>query len=146
MTYEHSAGAVVFTKIEEEIRYVIIRSQRGDYGFPKGHLEGNETAKEAALREIREETGLSVTLLDGFVTEDKYRLPRRRDVSKTVTYFVATYEDQPLRIQEEEVSEAALMTFDEAYRVLRFPGAKRILTEADAFVRAYLARTEGEKK
>lgn len=146
MTYEHSAGAVVFTKIEGELRYVIIRSRRGDYGFPKGHLEAGETAREAALREIREETGLSVTLLDGFETEDRYRLPRRRDVSKTVTYFVATYEDQPFRLQEEEVSEAALLPFDEACRLLRFPGAKRILTEADAFVRDYLKQQEETKK
>ena len=43
MTYETSCGAVVFTRRGGEIFYVIIRSIEGYYGFPKGHMEGDET-------------------------------------------------------------------------------------------------------
>ena len=60
MTYEVSSGAVVFTRENGGLRYVIVRSLEGYYGFPKGHVEGTETEEEAAFREIQEETGLSV--------------------------------------------------------------------------------------
>ena len=52
MKYEVSGGAVVFTRQKDEILYVIIQSIEGYYGFPKGHIEKNETEEEAALREI----------------------------------------------------------------------------------------------
>ena len=53
MTYEVSSGAVVFTRESGILRYVIVRSLEGYYGFPKGHIEGKETEEEAAIREIR---------------------------------------------------------------------------------------------
>lgn len=72
MKYENSCGAVVFTRHKGEIQYVIIQSLEGYYGFPKGHMEGIEEEKETALREIYEETGLRVHILDGFKTSDEH--------------------------------------------------------------------------
>ena len=43
MTYEVSSGAVVFTRESGILRYVIVRSLEGFYGFPKGHIEGKES-------------------------------------------------------------------------------------------------------
>ena len=65
MKTEKSCGAVVFTVIDSSIKYVIVESKEGYFGFPKGHVEKNETEKETALREIREETGLNVDIIDG---------------------------------------------------------------------------------
>ena len=39
---EKSCGAVVFTRAEEGIRYVLVQSFEGKFGFPKGHMEGSE--------------------------------------------------------------------------------------------------------
>ena len=64
MTVEKSCGAVVFTREGGEVRYVIIQSLEGYYGFPKGHMEGSETEQETALREIREEVGLTPRLVE----------------------------------------------------------------------------------
>ena len=77
MTYETSCGAVVFTRRGGEIFYVIIRSIEGYYGFPKGHMEGDETPEQTALREIREEVGLTPRLIDGFRTEEEHALPKK---------------------------------------------------------------------
>ena len=63
MIVEKSCGAIVYTKDHGDILYVIIRSKGGIYGFPKGHMEGNETEAETAFREIFEETGLTVKLI-----------------------------------------------------------------------------------
>ncbi len=46
MTYEVSSGAVVFIREGGYLRYVIVRSLEGYYGFPKGHMEGAETEEE----------------------------------------------------------------------------------------------------
>ena len=58
---EKSCGAVVFTRLNGEIKYVIIQSLAGYYGFPKGHMEAGESEKQTALREVYEETGLTLT-------------------------------------------------------------------------------------
>ena len=76
MRQEESCGAVVFTCVSGERRYVLVRSREGIYGFPKGHREPGETPEETALREIREEVGLHVTLLPGFSAQDEYPLPK----------------------------------------------------------------------
>lgn len=57
MKFEKSCGAIVFTRQNGEIEYVIIQSLEGWYGFPKGHMEQNETEIETALREVREKQG-----------------------------------------------------------------------------------------
>ena len=58
---EKSCGAVVFTNDSGQRKYLIIKSLNGIYGFPKGHIEINETELEAAKREILEELKLSVS-------------------------------------------------------------------------------------
>ena len=93
MITEKSCGGVVFTRVGEEIRYVIIRGNNGVYGFPKGHMEGNETEEETALREIKEETGLLVALLPIFRTEDEHLIlqTHKEPVMKHIVYFLAEY-------------------------------------------------------
>jgi 8-oxo-dGTP pyrophosphatase MutT (NUDIX family) len=128
MKYEVSCGAVVFTQKDNEIYYVIIKSHEGFYGFPKGHMEENETEEETALREIAEETGLKVNILPGFRITDEYPLPKKEDTLKRVIYFIGKYEDQEIIYQKEELIGAYLMTYEEASKVLQFESNKRVLT------------------
>ena len=129
MPHEYSCGAIVFTRRDDGVRYVIIRSHKGVYGFPKGHKEPGETEEQTALREIREEVGLSPRLIPGFRVETAYPLPEKPGVTKHAAYFLAEYEDQVIVPQPEEVAEASLMTFDEAMAALR-PVYGRMLTSA----------------
>lgn len=141
MVYERSCGAVIFTRKENKVQYVIIRSLGGDYGFPKGHMETGETERQTALREIREEVGLRPRILDGFRTVTEYPLPGKPGVSKRVTYFLAYCEDPQLRFQPEELSGAWLMEYDEAMGKLRFQESRRILRDAKVFLEEEYAQT-----
>ena len=136
MKIEKSCGAVVFTREQGQLRYVIIRSKEGFYGFPKGHMEPGETEAKTALREIREETGLTVRLVGDFRTEDAHSLVRegRPDVMKQIVYFLAEFQDQPLCAQESEVSEIQLMSYENAMAHFQFESSKRILSEAHNYI------------
>ena len=63
---EVSAGGIVFRRVPGEgARYLLIRDSYNNWGFPKGHLEGEESPAQAAMRETAEETGLSHLVLQG---------------------------------------------------------------------------------
>ena len=136
MTYEVSSGAVVFTREGGSLRYVIVRSLEGYYGFPKGHIEGTETEEEAASREIREETGLSVRLVPGFRTMDEHSIPDKPDVMKRIIYFLGEYEGQEICFQKEELLEALLLSYEDAMERFQFESSRRILKEANDFLLA----------
>lgn len=134
MRYERSCGAIVFTRAGGQLRYVLIQQLAGFYGFPKGHMEQGETERETALREVYEEVHLRPDLLDGFITRDEYPLPSKRNTRKQVTLFLGEYSDQDIIIQRSEVRSACLATYEEAMNLLRFPGSRRMLTEANDFL------------
>lgn len=136
MKTEHSCGAVVFTRQNGIPLYVIVQSKEGFFGFPKGHTEANETEEETALREIKEETGLSPSLIPGFRTEDEHLIPftHKEPVMKHIVYFLAEYKDQSPKPQEEEISAIRLMPYEEAMAAFQFESSRRILTEARRFL------------
>ena len=134
MQIEKSCGAVVFTRVNGEIRYVLAQNLEGYYGFPKGHMEAGETETETALREIAEEVGLHPRLLDGFRTCSEHPLPKKPDVIKQIVHFLAEYENQEIFCQKEELLSATLVSYEEAMELFAFESSKRILTEAHSFL------------
>ena len=135
MSYEYSCGAVVFTRADGCVRYVVIRSLEGVYGFPKGHMEPGETEEQTALREIREEVGLSVRLIPGFRTVEEHPIPKKPGVIKRVTYFLAEYEGQAITPQPEELMGAELMEYEEAMGAFQYENNKAVLREAREFLK-----------
>ena len=134
MRTEHSAGAVLYTVVSGEPRYVLVTERSGYASLPKGHLEEGETPAQAALRDIREETGISAPLTTAEpLWQDGYAL--RDGGYKQVDYFLARFDGQAPVICCEDVVAVSLMTFREAWEALGLPGSRRILEQADAMVR-----------
>lgn len=134
-TYEKSCGAVVFTRVGGQVKYLLVANLMGTYGFPKGHMEAGETETDTALREVREETGLHIRLVEGFRTTDEHAIPEKKDTMKRITYFLGTYEDQEPVYQQEELSELCLVSYEEAMEMFQFESSRRILREADDYLR-----------
>ena len=133
---EISAGAIVCTLADNKILYLVIKDNNGNYGFPKGHLEENETMEQAAIREIKEETGIEVKLDTSFREELNYVMPNGKD--KTSVYFIGYYEDQTPVKQPEEVEEIFLLSYNEALKIITFENMKEALAKADAYIRKNL--------
>ena len=132
--YEKSCGAVVFTRLDDSIQFVIVQSLEGYYGFPKGHCEASETEEETALREVLEETGLQVRIFPEFRYIDEHPIPQKPGVIKRIVYFLAEYADQNISYQKEELMNAQLMTFEQAMNAFQWESSKIILSEANDYL------------
>ncbi len=96
---ELAAGAVI---VSDDEREVLLLHQRDEdrWCFPKGHVDPGESLREGALREIREETGLSAVELDSELGEVSYRFFRSssgQNVYKSVVYFLARTRERTVR-------------------------------------------------
>ena len=135
---ETSSGAVIFTVTENKIRYLLIEDNHHNIGFPKGHIEKDETLLQTAQREILEEVGLHVDFLDGFKEELRYLMPN--GIEKRAVYFLATYKDQQFTPQAGEVENILLLDYDEALKQLTFDNIKPLFEKADKIVRSKYER------
>ena len=87
MKREKSCGAVIFRQEDGGRYYLVLKSTQGHWTLCKGHVEGDETERETAIREIREETGLAVGFVDGFREVITYS--PKPGVTKDVVFFLA---------------------------------------------------------
>lgn len=127
--YESSCGAVVFKQSNNETRFLLIKNKRSaHWGFSKGHIEIGETNQETAIREVLEETGLEIQILDNFQSVSDYKIQGR--IEKNVTIFIAKALTSNIKIQEEEIDDYIWQTFEKAYSVLRFENDRNILKDA----------------
>jgi 8-oxo-dGTP diphosphatase len=58
MTFEFSAGAILYKKEQKQFYFALILDSYGRWTFPKGHLEKGEKPEKAARRELAEEIGV----------------------------------------------------------------------------------------
>lgn len=126
MRQEKSCGAIVFRKNNDHPEVLLIKNLNGDHwSFPKGHVEANETEKETALREIKEETGLEVVFFGDFREMTCYN--PRPDVSKQVIFFLASALNDEVICQPEEIAEALWVPLHEADKKLTFQNDKQLI-------------------
>lgn len=132
MKQEKSCGAVIFREKNTRRYYLVLKSTLGHTTLCKGHVEGDETEHETAVREIREETGLAVDFVDGFREVIAYS--PRPGVTKDVVFFLARARGGDVVCQPEEVADARFLPFEEAAELLTHPSDREVLQKARAFL------------
>jgi 8-oxo-dGTP pyrophosphatase MutT (NUDIX family) len=124
---ETSFGGVV---VHEGRVLVITPTGRRVTGLPKGGLEPGETPEQAAAREVREETGITATVLRplGDVTY-WYRRGGRR-VLKTVHFFLCAFVSGSTADHDHEVDDARWIPLGEARTALSYEGERALIERA----------------
>jgi 8-oxo-dGTP pyrophosphatase MutT (NUDIX family) len=133
MASEFSAGGVVVNDAGEVI--IIVPTRRAANGakvraLPKGHPDGDETAIEAALREVREEAGVDTELIES-LGEVRYWYHRGgRRIAKAVEFFLLRYVDGDVADHDHEVEEARWIPLEEAAETLSYAGEQDMVRRA----------------
>lgn len=133
MIKEKSCGAIVYYTHNKEILYLILKHKAGHWAFPKGHVENNETEVETALREIKEETSLIVTIDDGFKVINEYQ-PTRYSI-KEVVYFMARSDTDKVFVQQAEIDNYRWCLYDEAIDLITYENDKKVLLKANDYLK-----------
>lgn len=129
---EHSAGGVVIRGEEVVVIIPVKRDADGNrvLGLPKGHLDGDETAAQAAAREVREEAGITAGLQTP-LGELRYTYQRRgRTIEKRVEFFLFAYESGDPADHDDEIEQAFWMPLEEALDALTYPGERDVIARA----------------
>lgn len=128
--YEKSCGAIILYK-ERENRYkvLLVRNNNGkNYSFPKGHIEKGENEKETAIREIKEETGLDVRIVDNFREVSDYT-PYGK-IKKRVVFFMAQAFTDKVDIQREELDSFKWVDLNVVDRICTYDNDLRVINHA----------------
>lgn len=134
MKREKSCGALVYRKKDGRPPELLLIKHRygGHWSFPKGHVEAGENEVQTALREVNEETGLTIDLMEGFRECVEYY--PKPNVKKQVVYFLGYARDDSVHKQEEEVSEVKWLALDDALSAVTFKNDKNLISRAKSFL------------
>jgi 8-oxo-dGTP pyrophosphatase MutT (NUDIX family) len=129
---EFSAGGVVVRGDEVVVIVPVKRDADGNrvLGLPKGHPDGSETAEDAALREVREETGVEGEIVSKLGDVQYWYQRGGRRVSKLVTFFLMDYRSGDLADHDDEVEKACWMPLTQAARSLTYAGEREMVARA----------------
>jgi 8-oxo-dGTP pyrophosphatase MutT (NUDIX family) len=116
---------------EETVLLISIASGRR-WQLPKGHIEAGETAEQAAVREVREETGISGRVVAPLPGVEYWFVERgRKQVHKQVHYFLLAFlSGDTANYDPTEVSGASWFSWDEALTRLTFDNERRVVAAA----------------
>lgn len=129
---EFSAGGVV---VRDGSCVVIVPTRRAADGskvlaLPKGHPDGDETPLDAALREVREETGVEGRLVEQLGDVRYWYQRKGRRVQKVVSFFLLEYVGGDVADHDHEVEVARWMPLREAAEALTYPGEREMVQRA----------------
>jgi bis(5'-nucleosidyl)-tetraphosphatase len=121
MNKEVSCGTIII----KDNKVLLIKSLKDEYGFPKGHMENEETEIETAIRETKEETNINVKIINNKRYVINYIV--KNNIHKDVIYYLAKpIEPINLIAQKEEIKEIKWVNIDDVINMLPFKNLKEM--------------------
>ncbi len=141
-----SAGIIIFRRTPEGPKFLLLYHGGPYWNFPKGKLTEGERSFRAALREVREETGIGPRELrfnNWFKVSDRFVFftKEKKRVSRLVIYYLAETSKQVITIVPREHQGYGWFLYKDAARMLKAPNLKRNLKKAyDIVMREHLPK------
>ena len=131
MIEETSAGIVLFRKEDSKNLFLLLHYPSGHWDFVKGKMEEGETTHQTAVRETKEETGITdVNFVEGFEEWIEYNFQYQKElVHKKVVFFLAETTTKEVNISHEHL-DFTWMDYNTAMEKTTFDNAKTVLTKA----------------
>ena len=130
---DFAAGGIVLS----EDKILLVKNKKGDssadsvswWGYPKGHLEEGEKPSEAAVREVFEETGFEVKIVNNKpIAESRYEIERSGEILQKTVWFYEMEVVEPFKNEpDDEIDEIALVDFESALELLTHDEDRKIL-------------------
>ncbi len=136
MKQEQSAGVITYAANSAHKRvYLVLEHQDSHWDLPKGKIEAGETLQETALRELREEAGISATLVAGFEQTIHYIFSDKEGglVTKTATFFLGQASASTVTLSHEH-ADFKWLCIEEAVKLVTYENARQLLELADQFL------------
>ena len=134
MKEEVSAGIILFNESESR-KFLLLNYPSKHWDFVKGKMENGETTYETALRETKEETGISdVEFLDGFEEEIEYYFrAENQDIHKKVIFFLGKTKTLDIILSHEHL-DFIWLDYDNALNKITYDNAKNLLKKSKKFL------------
>jgi len=135
MGTEKSAGIVLFRNDSDKNEFLLLNYPQGHWDFVKGKIEQNETSHETALRETKEETGITnIEFVDGFEESVEYDFRfKKENIHKNVIFFLAKTNEKNIKLSHEH-NDYLWLEYNNALKKTTFENAKNVLTKANEFL------------
>jgi len=135
MREQKSAGIVLFRNDSDKNEFLLLNYPQGHWDFVKGKIEQNETSHETALRETKEETGITnIKFVDGFEESVEYDFRfKKEDIHKKVIFYLAKTNEKNIKLSHEH-NDYLWLEYNDALKKTTFENAKNVLTKANEFL------------
>lgn len=136
MPTEQCYGFIVVLKKENKFLILEREGAKGDWTFPKGHHEGNESPMETALRETKEETGITeIETTDFPLIHEEYGITVDGEKRlKMNDYFIGFVERNEVIIEISEIQSYKWATYEEAYNSFKYIPRKKTIAKAQEYL------------
>jgi len=133
MKEEVSAGVILFNKLDK--KFLLLNYPSKHWDFVKGKMEKGETPHETAIRETKEETGISdIEFLNGFEEEIEYYFyADKQEIHKKVIFFLGRTKTSDIILSHEHLNYIWL-EYDNALEKTTYENAKNLLKKSKVFL------------
>ena len=133
---ERSAGGVVVRCLAGIWHALVIKDPYGNWSLPKGHIEGGESLRETAAREVEEETGIRPEVVGPKIgTIDWTFRHGRETIHKFCTFFLMRSRvGEPVPERAEGISECAWLPLQDAARRIPYTDTSEVVSRANALI------------